>query len=48
LRRDGNVGVKAVVYDHYGGPEVLRLVDVPKPSPEGSQVVVAVAVVTTG
>jgi len=35
--------VKAVVYDRYGSPEVLRVEDVPVPSPEAGQVRVQVA-----
>jgi len=35
--------VKAVVYDRYGGPEVLRVDDVPVPSPAAGQVRVKVA-----
>ena len=35
--------MKAVVYGRYGGPEVLRLVDIPKPSPDAGQVLVEVA-----
>jgi NADPH:quinone reductase-like Zn-dependent oxidoreductase len=35
--------VKAVVYDRYGSPEVLRVEDVPVPSPEAGQVRVKVA-----
>jgi NADPH:quinone reductase-like Zn-dependent oxidoreductase len=35
--------VKAVVYDRYGGPEVLRVEDVPVPSPAAGQVLVKVA-----
>jgi NADPH:quinone reductase-like Zn-dependent oxidoreductase len=34
--------VKAVVYDRYGGPEVLRVEDVPTPSPAAGQVLVRV------
>jgi NADPH:quinone reductase-like Zn-dependent oxidoreductase len=34
--------VKAVVYDRYGGPEVLRVENVPTPSPEAGQVLVRV------
>jgi NADPH:quinone reductase-like Zn-dependent oxidoreductase len=37
------VGVKAVVYDRYGAPDVLRVEDVPMPSPVAGQVRVAVA-----
>ena len=35
--------VKAVVYDRYGGPEVLRVEDVPRPSPAARQVLIRVA-----
>jgi NADPH:quinone reductase-like Zn-dependent oxidoreductase len=35
--------VKAVVYDRYGRPEVLRVDDVPTPSPASGQVLVRVA-----
>ncbi len=34
--------MQASVYDRYGGPEVLRLEDVPTPSPAASQVLVRV------
>ena len=36
-------GVKAVVYDHYGSPDVLRIEDVLVPSPTAGQVRVKVA-----
>src|SRR6187397_2244934 len=36
-------GVKAVIYGRYGGPEVLRVEDVPRPSPAAGQVLVEVA-----
>lgn len=36
-------GVKAVVVDEYGSPEVLRLDDVPTPTPTADQVLVDVA-----
>jgi NADPH:quinone reductase-like Zn-dependent oxidoreductase len=36
-------GVKAVVYDRYGPPEVLRVEDVPMPTPAAGQVRVKVA-----
>jgi NADPH:quinone reductase-like Zn-dependent oxidoreductase len=35
--------MKAVVYDRYGGPEVLRVEQVPQPSPGPKQVLVAIA-----
>ena len=35
--------MRAVVYDHYGPPEVLRLVDLPRPDPGARQVLVEVA-----
>src|SRR3990170_4553808 len=36
-------GVKAVVYDRYGSPDVLHVEDVPVPSPRAGQVRVKVA-----
>ena len=41
LRR--GAGVKAVVYDRYGPPDVLQVEDVPKPSPAAGQLRVKVA-----
>jgi NADPH:quinone reductase-like Zn-dependent oxidoreductase len=35
--------VKAVVYDRYGSPDVLRVEDVPVPPPAAGQVRVKVA-----
>ena len=35
--------MRAVVYERYGGPEVLRVVDVPTPRPADGQVLVKVA-----
>jgi NADPH:quinone reductase-like Zn-dependent oxidoreductase len=35
--------VKAVVHERYGGPEVLRVADVPTPSPAAGQVLVRIA-----
>jgi NADPH:quinone reductase-like Zn-dependent oxidoreductase len=35
--------VKAVVYDRYGGPELLRIDDIAVPSPGPGQVLVKVA-----
>jgi NADPH:quinone reductase-like Zn-dependent oxidoreductase len=43
VRRLAGVRVKAVVYDRYGSPDVLRVVDVPVPSPATGQVRVRVA-----
>jgi NADPH:quinone reductase-like Zn-dependent oxidoreductase len=34
--------VKAVRFDRFGGPEVLELLDVPRPSPEAGEILVAV------
>jgi len=34
--------VKAIVYDRYGPPEVLRVADVPKPEPKAGEVLVKV------
>jgi NADPH:quinone reductase-like Zn-dependent oxidoreductase len=42
-RGGGRIGVKAVVYDRYGPPEVLRVEEVPLPSPGAKQVLVKVA-----
>ena len=35
--------MRAVVYDRYGPPDVLRIEDLPKPSPGGRQVLVKIA-----
>lgn len=35
--------MRAVVYDRYGGPEVLSIAEVPAPSPGPKQVLVQVA-----
>lgn len=37
---DANATMRAVVIDHYGGPEVLRIASVPKPVPTRNQVLV--------
>jgi NADPH:quinone reductase-like Zn-dependent oxidoreductase len=34
--------MKAIVYERYGGPDVLRLEEVQKPIPTGDQVLVKV------
>ena len=34
--------MKAIVWSAYGGPEVLRYEDVPKPAPESDQVLIRV------
>jgi NADPH:quinone reductase-like Zn-dependent oxidoreductase len=43
MRRTAGIGVRAVVYDRYGLPDVLRVEDVPMPSPAAGQVRVKVA-----
>jgi NADPH:quinone reductase-like Zn-dependent oxidoreductase len=43
LQARSQVGVRAVVYDRYGLPDVLRVEEVPVPSPTASQVLVKVA-----
>jgi NADPH:quinone reductase-like Zn-dependent oxidoreductase len=43
VRRVGGARMRAVVYDRYGPPDVLRIEDVPKPSPAARQVLVKVA-----
>ncbi|HEU4797658.1 MAG TPA: NAD(P)-dependent alcohol dehydrogenase [bacterium] len=35
--------MRAIVYDRYGGPDVLRIEDVPMPSPRANQVLIEVA-----
>ena len=39
----GQIGVRAVVYAHYGPPDVLRVEEVPVPSPAANQVLVEIA-----
>lgn len=42
-RRSGAIGdMRAIVRDNYGGPEVLRLDRVPRPVPEGDEVLIRV------
>ena len=43
IRGHGPIGVKAVVYDRYGPPEVLRLEEIAIPSPGAKQVLVKVS-----
>jgi NADPH:quinone reductase-like Zn-dependent oxidoreductase len=40
--------VKALLYDQFGGPEVLRLAEVPTPRPDESDVLVRVRAATVG
>src|SRR5690606_37789522 len=42
--------MKAIAYHRYGGPEVLELVDLPKPVPQGNEVLIRIkaTTVTTG
>src|SRR4051812_23380541 len=42
LRRDSERMVKAVLFNRFGGPEVLEIVDLPAPSPGPGQVRIAV------
>ena len=34
--------MKAIAYHRYGGPEVLELVDLPKPVPQGNEVLIRI------
>jgi NADPH:quinone reductase-like Zn-dependent oxidoreductase len=43
LQVQWKVRVRAVVYDRYGPPDVLRVEEVPRPSPSANQVLVEVA-----
>ncbi|HSJ70071.1 MAG TPA: alcohol dehydrogenase catalytic domain-containing protein [Acidimicrobiia bacterium] len=43
LQTGWQIGVRAVVYDSYGPPEVLRVEDVAAPVPAANQVLVKVA-----
>ena len=38
--------MRAIVYDRYGPPEVLRLAEVPRPSPKASEVLIRVVATT--
>jgi NADPH:quinone reductase-like Zn-dependent oxidoreductase len=38
--------MRAIVYDRYGPPEVLRLTEVPRPSPKASEVLIRVVATT--
>ena len=38
--------MKAIVYPHYGSPDVLKLADIPKPIPSDDEVLVAVCAVS--
>lgn len=45
IREPGNstlITVKAIVYDRYGPPEVLRVADVPKPAPAADEILVRI------
>ena len=38
--------MRAIVHDRYGPPEVLRLAEVPRPSPKGNEVLIRVVAAT--
>src|SRR5215831_14685411 len=41
-----NGGVRAVVYDHYGPPEVLHFEDVPRPEPADDEILIKIRATT--
>jgi NADPH:quinone reductase-like Zn-dependent oxidoreductase len=38
--------MKAIVYTHYGSPDVVELQDVPKPAPKANEVLIRVRATT--
>jgi NADPH:quinone reductase-like Zn-dependent oxidoreductase len=40
--------MRAIVYDRYGPPEVLRLADVPRPSPKANELLIRVVATAAG